>query len=72
MYTQFIATDTKTRGHKYKILKQSARLEVEVTKHYFGLRTVNIWNNLPDAVVEAPLINAFKIGWTDCWPPITT
>ena len=50
--------DTRTRGHKYKILKQSARLEVR--KHYFGLRIVDIWNNLPDAVVEAPSINAFK------------
>ena len=29
-------------------------------KHYFGLRIVDIWNNLTDAVVEAPSINAFK------------
>ena len=50
--------DTRTRGHKYKNLKQSARLEVR--KHYFGLRIVDIWNNLPDAVVEAPSINAFE------------
>ena len=49
---------TRTRGHRYKIRKQASRLEVR--KNYFGLRIVNVWNSLPEAVVEAPSVNAFK------------
>ena len=52
------SNDSRTRGHQYKLKKQPARLEVR--KHYFGMRVVDIWNSLPDLVVEAPSLNAFK------------
>ena len=33
---------------------------MEIRKQFFGMRIVDIWNSLPDAVVEAPLIKTFK------------
>jgi len=49
---------TLTRGHNYKVKKQMCKLDVR--KNFFGLRVVNIWNNLPASVVDAPSVNAFK------------
>ena len=50
--------DARTRGHNYKIKKQSARLEIR--KHYYGMRVVDLWNSLPNSVVKAKTINSFK------------
>ena len=47
-----------TRGHNYKLQKQACRLDLR--KHFFSLRIVDSWNRLPDEVVCAPTINAFK------------
>ena len=52
--------DTRTRGHKYKIKKETARLEIH--KHFYGMRVVDLWNNLPSPVVEAKTIHSFKNG----------
>ena len=49
-----IVTDTRTRGHKYKLFKRRSRLNV--CKNVF----VDTWNNLPDSIVEAPSANSFK------------
>ena len=50
--------EDRTRGHNYKLENKSARLDIR--KHFFGLRVVDIWNNLPATVVNAPSLNAFK------------
>ncbi|XP_069129154.1 uncharacterized protein [Argopecten irradians] len=49
---------TFTRGHSKKILKPVSRLEV--TKHGFNSRIVDIWNSLPENVVSAKSVNSFK------------
>ena len=33
---------------------------VDVTKHYFANRVINVWNNLPDTVVTAPSLLSFR------------
>jgi hypothetical protein len=52
------STELRTRGHKFKLNKQSARLDVR--KNFFGLRVVDVWNSLPELVVDAPTMNTFK------------
>ncbi|XP_065639583.1 uncharacterized protein LOC136072323 [Hydra vulgaris] len=48
-----------TRGHNFKLRKLKCKLDVR--KHSFSLRVVNIWNNLPSDVVNAKNIKSFKI-----------
>lgn len=46
------------RGHKFKLFKKRFRLNVG--KFNFGNRVINSWNRLPDSVVQAESVNAFK------------
>ena len=48
--------DNHTRGHPFKLFKKKARLEIR--KHFY--RTVDIWNSLPESVVELPSIKTFE------------
>jgi len=47
-----------TRGHKFKLFKQSAR--VNARKACFVNRVFSPWNDLPALVVESTSINSFK------------
>jgi len=47
-----------TKGHQHKLLNKSVRYDIR--KYYFTKRIVNIWNSLPDAVVNSSAINQFK------------
>ena len=51
-------SNTTRRGHSLK-LKMSASSK-EVRHNYFSLRVVSKWNSLPETVVSAPSLNAFK------------
>ena len=55
----------QTRGHIYKIHKQHCRLQVR--HNFFSQRIVELWNNLPDSVVTATSLNAFKARLDKCW-----
>jgi len=46
-----------TRGHKYKLLKQSLR--VDACKFSFANRVFTAWNNLPAMAVDSVNINIF-------------
>ena len=46
------------RGHSMKLYPQRARTELR--KNAFAIRTVQTWNSLPEHVVTAPSLNAFK------------
>ena len=50
--------DNKTRGNKFKILKQ--RTNTNNLKYFFTNRFVNLWNSLTDNIVDACSINSFK------------
>lgn len=54
-----------TRGHKYKLEHLYSRLNIR--KHSFFVRSVGIWNALPEAVVDAPSINSFKSLLDKAW-----
>ena len=60
-----IVTETRTRGHKYKLFKRRSRLNIR--KNVFSNRVVDTWNNLPSSVVEAPSVNSFKSRLNRHW-----
>ena len=50
--------DGITRGHSKKLMK--LRTNSTLRAHFFTHRITNDWNALPDHVVTAPSLNAFK------------
>ena len=53
-----IKSNSRTRGHSFKIEKRRSRLEIR--RNFFSQRIVNKWNSLPDSVVNADSVNSFK------------
>ena len=47
-----------TRGNKYKLLNRTFYRDLR--KYYFSASIVNIWNSLPNYVVDVSTINQFK------------
>ena len=41
--------------------------EYDIRKYYFTERIVNIWNSLPDAVVNSSTVNQFKKNLDRHW-----
>ena len=52
--------DNVTRGNDFKIKKQGCRSDV--WKRFFSLRTTDIWNKLPNSIVNSSSLNLFKIN----------
>ena len=46
-----------TRGNRLKLHKFFANLDIR--KYFFAVRTVNLWNTLPDGIVGCKMINNF-------------
>jgi len=46
------------RGHKYKIQKNCVRTDIR--RNFFTHRIVNLWNSLPNSVVECSSLDKFK------------
>ena len=55
----------RTRGHSLKLHKQYARLDVR--KHFFSCRVVDLWNSLPEHVISATSVNSFKNRLDKFW-----
>ena len=49
---------SSTRGHPLKLKKKRSRLDVR--KHFFTNRVIDIWNNLPENVVLAKTLYSFE------------
>ena len=54
----FSISNTTTRGHLLKLHKSRSRLDLR--KYFFSQRVVDMWNKLPEEVVESKSINEFK------------
>ena len=50
--------DARTRGHSKKLLVQP--VQNNIRKHSLALRSVRVWNELPEEVVNAESMNIFK------------
>ena len=53
-----LSWESKVRGHTYKIVNNSFRLDVRI--NFFSNRVVDAWNELPQYVVDAETVNTFK------------
>jgi hypothetical protein len=51
-------TRTNTRGHGYKLKK--LRCNLSTRQYFFSLPITDMRNSLPDYIVGAPSMNAFK------------
>ena len=47
-----------TRGHRYKLVHSSVRINVR--QHFFAVWIIPVWNSLSSNVVEAESISCFK------------
>jgi len=55
-----ISNITNTRGHSAKIIKNRCRLELR--RYFFSERVADRWNRLPQDVINADSLYAFKGG----------
>jgi len=58
------------RGHNLKIFVDRSRLNCR--KYFFSQRSVGEWNRLPQEVVDAPSVNAFKNRLDHFWTDVST
>ena len=61
----FTLNTNTNRGHPLKLLKQ--RCARDIRKNFFSNRIVNIWNNLPSAVVTSKNTDTFKRRLDKYW-----
>ena len=54
-----------TRGHSCKLEKP--RASSSIRQNCFSNRVINVWNSLPDSVVNSPSINSFKNALEKYW-----
>ena len=58
-------TLSTTKGNKYKSQKSSSHYNLR--KYSVCSRVANIWNSLPDSVVDADTLNTFKSRLDKHW-----
>ena len=54
-----------TRGNNYKLVNHS--FHYDLRKRFFPARIVNTWNSLPNSIVDANTVNAFKARLDKFW-----
>ena len=60
-----MSTDSRTRGHNFKIVKQQNRRKQRAS--VFSQRVINPWNSLPKESVNCDSVNKFKSSLNDAW-----
>ena len=58
-------TESCTRGHHLKIFKGRCRLNIK--QNSFIHRCTDVWNSLPQSVVEAPSVQSFEGKLDKLW-----
>ena len=56
---------SKTRGNSMKLYKLPSKNNTR--KFFFSVRIVDTWNSLPQHVIDAPSVNAFKTRLDKFW-----
>ena len=54
----FKKSNTSLRGHSEKLYKEACKLNIR--KNYFSQRVVDIWNKLPQNIIDCTSVNNFK------------
>ena len=60
-----VLSGARTRGHTKRIFVNYSRLNLR--KYFFMNRVVQMWNKLPDDVVQASTISVFKVRLDSYW-----
>ena len=71
-YRQFFqpaTTQYSMPGHSMKLYVERCRLNCR--KYFFSHRSVTYWNDLPQDVVDAPSVNAFKNRLDKTWADVS-
>ena len=55
----FRFSQRKLQGHSLKLQKPSVRINIR--KYFFSNRVVDSWNGLPEEIVTASSLDAFKL-----------
>ena len=55
----------KLAGHSLKLYKP--RCHTTLRQNFFSIRVINEWNKLPQSVIKAPSVNAFKNRLDKYW-----
>ena len=58
LHNDQIQSNRSLRGHTKKLFKFRSKLNIR--KNFYSNRIVNLWNNLPQSVVDSPSLNSFK------------
>ena len=54
-----------THGYSLKLFKRRSKLQIRA--NFFSNRVVDVWNSLPESVVQAPSLNCFKSRLNKYW-----
>ncbi len=57
--------DSVTRGNDQKLYKQRSRLNIR--KYSFTHRVVDVWNSLPNSVIQAKTVYSFECRLDKYW-----
>ena len=60
-----ILSESRTRENVFKIVNH--RCHRDLRKYSCCNRSTNVWNSLPEDIVNAPSVNAFKNGLNKFW-----
>ena len=58
--TFFQRAKNHTRGHSLKLFKPMLQKSLMLRRNFYSIRTINKWNELPEAVVTAGSVDSFK------------
>ena len=58
LFTLVDPTNSVTRNNNFKIFKK--RVSLKPYQMFFTNRVINLWNGLPDKIVNATSLNSFK------------
>ena len=61
---RFKIINNQVRSHCFKYHKEITKQQQR--ENFFFNKTANLWNFLPNKLVESPTVNSFKAG-IDCW-----
>ena len=62
-----ISHNTGTRGHSFKLFKKQLKKGLNLRKYFFSQRVVDVWNKLPENVINVKTTNQFKNRIDDYW-----
>ena len=61
-----LTTTDKTRGHNLKLFKPGLKKGLLIRKNFVSVRVINVWNDLPQFVIDSSTVIQFKSNLSRC------